>query len=163
MTFSRTMKAFGFTVAAALTPLMASGAQAAGTLTAAVAIDPGSWDPIDTFLVDWSSAANNIYDGLTARGADMKLKPALATSWEFLDNNSRIRFKLRENVKFHNGEPFNAAAVKFTFDRLLGEEGKKGPQQSNYNSIDRVEVVDDNTVDFIMKQADPVLLTKLAG
>ena len=131
MTFSRTMKALGFTVAAALTPLMASGAQAAGTLTAAVAIDPGSWDPIDTFLVDWSSAANNIYDGLTARGADMKLKPALATSWEFLDNNSRIRFKLRENVKFHNGEPFNAAAVKFTFDRLLGEEGRKGPQQSN--------------------------------
>ena len=163
MTFSRTMKALGFTVAAALTPLMASGAQAAGTLTAAVAIDPGSWDPIDTFLVDWSSAANNIYDGLTARGPDMKLKPALATSWEFLDNNSRIRFKLRENVKFHNGEPFNAAAVKFTFDRLLGEEGKKGPQQSNYNSIDRVEIVDDNTVDFIMKQADPVLLTKLAG
>jgi peptide/nickel transport system substrate-binding protein len=163
MTFSRTMKALGFTVAAALTPFMASGAQAAGTLTAAVAIDAGSWDPIDTFLVDWSSAANNIYDGLTARGADMKLKPALATSWEFLDNNSRIRFKLRENVKFHNGEPFNAAAVKFTFDRLLGEEGRKGPQQSNYNSIDRVEVVDDNTVDFIMKQADPVLLTKLAG
>jgi peptide/nickel transport system substrate-binding protein len=163
MNFPQTMKALGFTVAAALTPLMASGAQAAGTLTAAVAIDAGSWDPIDTFLVDWSSVANNIYDGLTARGPDMKLKPALATSWEFLDNNSRIRFKLRENVKFHNGEPFNAAAVKFTFDRLLGEEGKKGPQQSNYNSIDRVEVVDDNTVDFIMKQADPVLLTKLAG
>lgn len=163
MRFSRTMKALGFTVATVLAPLMASGAQAAGTMTVAVAIDPGSWDPIDTFLVDWSSAANNMYDGLTARGADMKLKPGLATSWEMLDNNSRIRFKLRENVKFHNGEPFNAAAVKFTFDRLLGEEGRKGPQQSNYNTIDRVEVVDDNTVDFIMKQPDPVLLTKLAG
>ncbi|HZH50669.1 MAG TPA: ABC transporter substrate-binding protein [Microvirga sp.] len=163
MRFSRTMKALGFTVATALAPLMAANAQAAGTMTVAVAIDPGSWDPIDTFLVDWSSAANNIYDGLTARGADMKLKPGLATSWEFLDNNSRIRFKLRENVTFHNGEPFNAEAVKFTFDRLLGEEGRKGPQQSNYNTIDRVEVVDDHTVDFIMKQPDPVLLTKLAG
>jgi peptide/nickel transport system substrate-binding protein len=157
------MKALGFTVATALAPLMASHAQAAGTMTVAVAIDPGSWDPIDTFLVDWSSAANNMFDGLTARGADMKLKPGLATSWEMLDNNSRIRFKLRENVKFHNGEPFNAAAVKFTFDRLLGEEGKKGPQQSNYNTIDHVEVVDDTTVDFFMKQPDPVLLTKLAG
>jgi peptide/nickel transport system substrate-binding protein len=157
------MKAFGFTVAAALTPLMASGAQAAGTVTVAIAQDPGSWDPIDTFIVDWSSAANNIFDGLTSRGADMKLQPGLATSWEFLDNNSRIRFKLRQNVKFHNGEPFNAEAVKFSFDRLLGEEGKKGPQQSNYNSIGRVEIVDDSTVDFIMKQPDPVLLTKLAG
>ena len=93
----------------------------------------------------------------------MKLKPGLATSWDFLDDNSRIRFKLRENVKFHNGEPFNAAAVKFTFDRLLGDEGKKGPQQSNYTSISKVEVVDDYTVDFVMKQPDPVLLTKLAG
>jgi peptide/nickel transport system substrate-binding protein len=163
MRFSGALKALGFTVATALTPLTASGAQAAGTVTVAVAIDPGSWDPIDTFLVDWSSAANNIFDGLTARGADMKLKPGLATAWEFLDNNSRIRFRLRENVKFHNGEPFNAAAVKFTFDRLLGEEGRKGPQQSNYNTIDRIEVVDDNTVDFIMKQPDPVMLTKLAG
>ncbi|MET0528268.1 MAG: ABC transporter substrate-binding protein, partial [Microvirga sp.] len=163
MKFSKTMKALGFTAAVALTPLMASGAQAAGTLTAAVAIDPASWDPIDTFLVDWSSAANNIYDGLTARGADMKLKPGLATSWEYLDDGKRIRFKLRENVKFHNGEPFDAQAVKFTFDRLLGDEGKKGPQQSNYTSIDHVEVVDANTVDFVMKQADPVLLTKLAG
>ncbi len=135
----------------------------AGTVTIAVALDPGSWDPIDTFIVDWSSAATNIFDGLTSRGPDMKLKPGLATAWEFLDNNSRIRFKLRENVKFHNGEPFNAAAVKFSFDRLLGEEGKKGPQQSNYNAIERVDVVDDNTVDFIMKQPDPVLLTKLAG
>ncbi|WP_201859870.1 ABC transporter substrate-binding protein [Microvirga soli] len=163
MKFSTTLKALGLTAAVALAPLMVSKAQAAGTLTVAVAIDPGSWDPIDTFLVDWSSAANNIFDGLTARGADMKLKPGLATSWELMDNNSRIRFKLRENVKFHNGEPFNAAAVKFTFDRLLGEEGKKGPQQSNYTSIDRVEVIDDKTVDFIMKQPDPVLLTKLAG
>jgi peptide/nickel transport system substrate-binding protein len=163
MKFSISLKAFAFTAAAALTPLMATGAQAAGTVTVAVALDPGSWDPIDTFLIDWSSAANNIFDGLTSRGPDMKLKPALATSWEFLDDNARIRFKLRENVKFHNGEPFNAAAVKFTFDRLLGEEGRKGPQQSNYNAIERVEAIDDNTVEFIMKQPDPVLLTKLAG
>jgi peptide/nickel transport system substrate-binding protein len=163
MKFSKSLKALAFTAAAALTPVMATGAHAAGTATVAVALDPGSWDPIDTFLVDWSSAANNIFDGLTSRGPDMKLKPGLATSWEFLDDNSRVRFKLRENVKFHNGEPFNAAAVKFTFDRLLGEEGRKGPQQSNYNAIERVEAVDDNTVEFIMKQPDPVLLTKLAG
>jgi peptide/nickel transport system substrate-binding protein len=54
MRFSGALKALGFTVATALTPLTASGAQAAGTVTVAVAIDRGSWDPIDTFLVDWS-------------------------------------------------------------------------------------------------------------
>ncbi|MBF9233622.1 ABC transporter substrate-binding protein [Microvirga alba] len=163
MTFSKFLTALGFTAAALAAPMAAPSAQAAGTLTVGLTIDPGSWDPIDTFLVPWASAATNIYDGLTSRGPDMKLQPGLATSWELLDNNARIRFKLRQNVKFHNGEPFNAAAVKFTFDRLLGDEGKKGPQQSNYNSIDHVEIVDDNTVDFVMKQPDPVLLTKLAG
>jgi peptide/nickel transport system substrate-binding protein len=137
---------------------------AAGTLSiAAPAGDPGSWDPIDTFLVTWGGVGSQIFDGLTMRTADMKLVPGLATSWEILDNNGRIRFKLRDNVKFHNGEPFNAEAVKFTFDRLLGPEGAKGPQQSNYNAIKEVKVVDPLTVDFMLSRPDPVLLTKLAG
>ena len=94
-------------------------------------------------------------------------RPEAATrpghKWEYLDDNKRLRFTLRQGVKFHNGEPFNAEAVKFTFDRLLGAEGAKGPQKSNYDSIGEVKVVDENTVDFILKQPDPVLLTKLAG
>ncbi len=140
-------------------------AQEAGTLTVAPVApgDPGSFDPIDTFLVAWGSVGSQIYDGLTMRNADMKLVPGLATSWQMLDDNKRIRFRLRKNVKFHNGEPFNADAVKFTFDRLLGEEGKKGPQQSNYNAISEVKVIDDGTVDFILQRPDPVLLIKLAG
>lgn len=141
----------------------APAARAAGTLTVAITQDAGSWDPIDTFVTWWGSVGCNIYDGLTMRGADMKLKPDLATSWQFLDNDSRIRFTLRKNVKFQDGEPFDANAVKFTFDRLLGPEGAKGPQRSNYSSIDHVEVVDPYTVDFVMKTPDPVLLTKLAG
>ena len=148
----------------ALAAVMAPATHAAGTLTiAASAGDPGSWDPIDTFLVTWGGVGSQIYDGLTMRTADMKLVPGLATSWEMLDNNSRIRFKLRQNVKFHNGEPFDANAVKFTFDRLLGPEGAKGPQQSNYNAIKEVTVVDPYTVDFVLSRPDPVLLTKLAG
>lgn len=149
-------------IAAALVAGMGQ-AGAAGTLTVAQALDPGSWDPIDTFLVDWSKVANNIYDGLIQRGPDMKLMPALATSWKVSDDGLSIRFELRKGVSFHNGEPFNAAAVKFTFERLLGAEGAKGPQQSNYNSIDRVEVIDDFTVNMVLKKPDPVMLTKLAG
>lgn len=148
----------------ALSTLMSPVTHAAGTLSiASPAGDPGSWDPIDTFLVTWGSVGSQIYDGLTMRTADMKLVPGLATSWEMLDQNNRIRFKLRPNVKFHNGEPFDANAVKFTFDRLLGPEGAKGPQQSNYNAIKEVKIIDPLTVDFILSRPDPVLLTKLAG
>ena len=139
------------------------GANAAGTLNVALHQDPGNWDPIATFLVSWGAVGSQIFDGLIIRTPDMKLVPGLATKWEFLDNNSRLRFTLRPNVKFHNGEPFDAEAVKFTFDRMLGDEGKKGPQQSNYNSIDKVVVVNPMTVDFVMKSPDPVLLTKLSG
>lgn len=141
----------------------AAPAAAEGKLTISSPQDPGSWDPIDTFLVNWASVATNVFEGLTYRGPDMKLVPGLAEAWEELDDGKRIRFTLRQGVTFQNGEPFNADAVKFTFDRLLGEEGGKGPQQSNYTSISEVQVIDDKTVDFILKEPDPVLLTKLAG
>lgn len=143
--------------------LSATPTLAAGKLVVSSPQDPGSWDPIDTFLVNWASVATNIYDGLVFRGPDLKIVPALATSWEELDDGKRIRFNLRENVKFHNGEPFNAEAVKFTFERLLGDDGAKGPQRSNYIAIDRVDIIDDHTVDLVLKDNDPVLITKLAG
>ena len=143
--------------------LSGNDVMAAGKLTVSSPQDPGSLDPVDTFLVNWASIGTNVFDGLTWRGPDMKIEPGLSTSWEELDNGMRIRFRLRQGVTFQNGEPFNAAAVKFTFDRLLGQEGGKGPQQSNYISIKSVAIVDDYTVDFILKEYDPVLLTKLAG
>lgn len=147
----------------ALASVLTTGAHAAGTLNVAIHQDPGNWDPIATFLVSWGAVGSQVFDGLIMRTPDMKLVPGLATKWEFLENNTKLRFTLREGVKFHNGEPFNADAVKFTFDRLLGDEGKKGPQQSNYNAIEKVVVVNANTVDLVLKNPDPVLLTKLAG
>lgn len=143
--------------------MLATTSSYAGSLTIASPQDPGSWDPIDTFLVNWASVATNIFDGLTYRGPDLELVPGLATHWEELDDSMRIRFTLRENVSFHNDEPFNAESVKYTFDRLLGEQGGQGPQRSNYTAIERVDIVDDYTVDFYLNEPDPVLLTKLAG
>ena len=138
-------------------------ALAAGNLTMGQALDPGNLDPIDTFLLAWGAIGSNVFDGLVYRSADIELSPGLATKWEFMDDDKRIRFTLREGVTFHNGEPFNAEAVKYTFDRLLGDEGAKGPQRSNYTSIESIEIVDDLTVDFVLAKPDPVLITKLAG
>lgn len=127
-----------------------------------VTAEPQNWDPIDTFLLDWSTVANSVFEGLMERDLNLELKPGLAESYEYLDDKT-LEFKLREGIEFHNGEPFNAEAVKFSFDRLLGEEGQKGPQYSNYTSIDSVKVIDDYTVQLLLKTPDPVLLTKLAG
>ena len=127
-----------------------------------ISSDPQSWDPIDTFLLDWSSVATSVFEGLVERTLDLELKPGLAEKWEYKDDKT-IVFTLRQGVQFQNGEPFNADAVKYTFDRLLGDEGKKGPQYSNYTSIKSVEVNDEYTVTLHLNSADPVLLTKLSG
>jgi peptide/nickel transport system substrate-binding protein len=127
-----------------------------------VAAEPQNWDPIDTFLLDWSTVATSVFEGLVDRTVDLKIQPGLAESWKYLDNKT-LEFKLRQGVTFQNGEAFNAEAVKFTFDRLLGPEGAKGPQQANYVSIDNVEIKDEFTVVFHLKAIDPVLITKLAG
>lgn len=124
--------------------------------------DPQNWDPIDTYLLAWSMVGTSVFEGLVSRSLDLEIQPGLAESWEYVDDKTLV-FQLRNGVTFHNGEPFNAEAVKFTFDRLLGEEGQKGPQYSNYTSIDRVEVTGDYEVTMYLKAIDPVLLTKLSG
>ncbi len=150
-------------LSAVTAPVLAPPAGAAGTLTIAQAQDPNTWDPISTFLIAWGAVASNMFDGLVLRDEQLTLKPGLATSWEVLDEGMRLRFKLRQGVTFHNGEPFDAEAVRFTMTRLLGPEGAKGPQQSNYTSIGSVEVLDPYTVDIVLKRPDPVMISKLAG
>src|SRR5437764_13370650 len=58
----------------------------------------------------------NVYEGLTKRDKDLKIVPALATSWEILEP-TRWRFHLRKGVKFHNGEDFTADDVVFSAER----------------------------------------------
>ncbi|WP_434355024.1 ABC transporter substrate-binding protein [Parasalinivibrio latis] len=143
--------------------VFSSAVNAGQVLTVAQENDPQSLDPIDTFSLSWGSMGSNIFDGLVFRNENLDILPGLAKEWSFLEDGKRIRFKLREGVTFHNGEPFNAESVKYTFDRMLGEQGKTSPQRSNYTSIERVEILDDHTVDFVMKNPDPVLITKLSG
>lgn len=131
-------------------------------LVIGVTSEPQNWDPIDTFLLDWSTVATSVFEGLVDRNNDLEIQPGLAESWEYVDDKTLV-FKLRQGVTFHNGEPFNADAVKYTFDRLLGELGQQGPQYSNYTSIESVEVNDEYTVTFHLNTVDPVLITKLAS
>ena len=65
----------------------------------------------------------NIFDTLVTRDENGNLAPALATEWKAIDELT-WQFKLREGVKFHNGEDFNAEAAKFSLDRLLDQIGR---------------------------------------
>ena len=80
-------------------------------------------DPHKTTLTHAVNVLVNLYDTLVSRDASLALKPGLALSWRSVDPTT-WEFKLRQGVKFHNGEPFNAQAVKYSFERMQDPKTK---------------------------------------
>lgn len=85
---------------------------------------------------------------------NIKLKPLLAVEWKQIEPTV-WQYKLREGVKFSNGEPFNAEQVKFSFDRVMAPESKS-TRTGETRYVERVEVVDDYTVKFHTKGIVPL-------
>lgn len=103
----------------------------------------------------------NIYDPLIFRDENGQPNvPALATEWEEVDELT-WEFTLREGVEFHNGEPFNAEAVKYNFDYLLNEENNSS-YRSRWMNVDEVVVLDEYKVQIKLKEPFPDLMNTLA-
>jgi peptide/nickel transport system substrate-binding protein len=95
----------------------------------------------------------NIYETLTKINPDGSVTPLLAESWEVSPDLTTYTFKLRKGVKFQNGEPFNAQAVKFSFDRA-GAEKSTNKDKRTFAAL-TTRAVDDNTVVILTKEIDP--------
>ncbi|MBL8590707.1 MAG: ABC transporter substrate-binding protein [Methylobacteriaceae bacterium] len=106
-----------------------------------------------------SNVQHHIYDPLVRRNRKLEIEPALATSWKIVEPN-RWRFTLRQGVKFHNGETFDADDVVASITRLLDPAARA---KGNLSSVERAEKVDDFTVDFVLKGPYPLLLNDLSG
>ncbi len=91
----------------------------ANTLVAAIEGDPGHLNPAITTNGGVHTAAALLYDGLLTLDSTLAPRPALATRWEVFAEGARYRFHLRQGVRWHDGQPFTSADVKFTFDSLL--------------------------------------------
>ncbi len=104
----------------------------------------------------------NVTEGLVTSDDSGAVIGELAESYELMDDQVTWRFKLREGITFHNGEPFNAEAVKFSLDRISGEEF--GSLISNYFSdYATATVVDEHTVDVMTAQPSPDFLAALTS
>ena len=102
----------------------------------------------------------NIFDNLTSRRPDGKLVPGLATEWK-LQGQATWAFKLRSGVKWHNGDPFTSADVKFSIERSL-DTGLKGNRVNTVlTTVERVEAPDPGTVVIHTKKPDPLLPARL--
>lgn len=138
--------------------LLLGTALAQKTLTIARPTDPVSLDPQFETTAPGSWVFSQILEPLITVDQDMNVVGRLATDWEFIDD-TRLRFTLREGVTFHDGTPFNAEAVKYTWDRAWNPE-RPGRWKSLAGPVEGVEIVDEYTVDLVAAQPyGPLLLT----
>jgi len=100
---------------------------------------------LDSFIIV------NIMDTLTWYTREIKLVPRLALSWSSPDGARSWIFKLRPGVKFHDGTPLNAEAVKFHFDRIK-DPATKSKRKTKVLALESVEPIDDLTVKFHMNE-----------
>jgi len=131
----------------------------AATLRWANDADARSMDPyfgIETFLASFLS---NIYEPLVRRKPDLQLEPCLAVEWKQTSDTTWV-FKLRPNVKFHDGSSFSAEDVVFSYERATGPGSAIKPF---FSAVKSVKKIDDLTVEFETKGPDPILPDELSS
>src|SRR5256884_6105313 len=102
----------------------------------------------------------NVFDNLTSRHPDGKLYPGLATEWK-LQGQTQWTFKLRQGVKFHNGDPFTSADAKFSLERTY-DPNAKTMVATVFTTIEKIDAPDPHTVVIHTKKPDPLLAARLA-
>jgi peptide/nickel transport system substrate-binding protein len=154
------MKFMRFAAAAALVALSCGTAAAQSTLRIGLAEDPDLLDPTlaRTYVgrIVFASICDKLFD------VDEKLNfvPQLALSQETSADGKEVTIKLRPNVKFHDGEPMNAEAAKFSLERHLTMQGSfRKPELA---AIDHVDVVDPLTIKLVLKSPFSPLIAQLS-
>ena len=142
-----------FAAVALLAALAGAGAAQAKTVRIANQGDALSMDPHSLNESLQLSVTSNVYEPLVDRNLELALVPRLATSWQQTSPNV-WRFVLRKGVTFHDGKPFTADDVVFTFARAAGEGSD---MKSNTNDIKEVRKVDDHTIEIETKSPFPIL------
>ena len=154
----RTVLATGALAAAPLAlPFNALAQSKKDTVSLALALEPPGLDPT-------ASAASsigeivlyNIFETLTKINADGSVSPLLAESWEVSPDLKTTTLRLRKGVRFQNGEPFNAAAVKFSFERAASDKSTNKDKRTFANIT--TQVVDAHTVVILNQDIDPDFL-----
>jgi peptide/nickel transport system substrate-binding protein len=139
-----------------------SGAAPSGTFVVARTGDVDKLDPQLATAFQTIETLGLVYDSLVKTDNEGKLIPGLATSWKASDDGKTITFQLRQDVKWHNGDPFTSADVKASIERILDEKtGAVG--RSNLSLITSVEAPDPNTAVLHLSAPDTAIYYALAS
>jgi peptide/nickel transport system substrate-binding protein len=107
-----------------------------------------------------------LYDQHVAQNSLDDIVPDLAANWSWNGDGTRLAFKLRDGVKWHDGHPFTAADVKCTFDLLTGRSTDKlraNPRKSWWSNVAAVETNGENEAVFVLKRPQPAILALIAS
>ena len=147
-------------LSAALIAAGFSASAGAETFRWAVKTDPQTMDPHAVNSAPVLGFLNNVYEGLVRRGKDMSVEPALATSWQAIGEGEGWRFKLREDVVYHDGSAFTAEDVLFSYERASNEASDT---RSWFSTVSAVNIVDDFTVDVLTNAPNPLFPDSIAN
>jgi peptide/nickel transport system substrate-binding protein len=116
-----------------------------------------TFDPHSQNHATTNTMVMHVYEALTRYDRTYKVEPSLATQWKEM-SPTQWRFTLRQGVKFHDGSPFTADDVVFSFARI---QQPQGTMQIYVSGVSEVKKVDDYTVDFLLSGPNPVLLRNI--
>ena len=126
----------------------------AQTLRWAAQNDILTLDPHSQNHATTNAILQHAYEGLTRYGPKYEVEPALATKWTTI-SPTQVRFELRKGVKFHDGSPFTADDVVFSYNRIKHPNGTMAVYVAGVSDVKKV---DDHTVDFMLSGPNPILL-----
>ena len=139
-------------------PLAATAQSRKDAVVLAMTLEPPGLDPTAGAASAIAEIVQyNVFETLTKINSDGTVSPLLAEKWEVSPDLKTYTFMLRKGVKFQNGEPFNANAVRFSFERAGGDKSTNKDKRT-FASMDRVAVIDDYTVVILNKSLDPDFL-----
>ena len=141
--------------AAAPLPALAQGKK--DSVVMGMTLEPPGLDPTTAAAAAIAEVTlYSIYETLTKINEDGSVSPLLAESWQTSPDLKTYTFKLRKGIKFQNGEPFDSATVKFSFDRAAAPTSTN-KDRSLFQSFEQVSAPDADTVIIVLKYAEPNL------
>jgi len=141
--------------AAAPLPALAQGKK--DSVVMGMTLEPPGLDPTTAAAAAIAEVTlYSIYETLTKINEDGSVSPLLAESWQTSPDLKTYTFKLRKGIKFQNGEPFDSATVKFSFDRAAAPTSTN-KDRSLFQSFEQVSAPDADTVVLVLKYAEPNL------
>jgi len=140
--------------------LAAGCAQAAQTLRIGLAEDPDLLDPTLARTYVGRIVFASLCDKLVDISPELDIVPQLATEWQWTDDNKGLVMKIRQGVKFQDGEPLDAAAVKFSLERHLNMPGSN--RKAEISAVTNVGVIDEHTVKLVLSTPFAPLLAQLS-